>query len=109
MISDIYVRIFCMCHTFIELIICGNNSQHSMLAFHKENTVSQKKCQGIFPIFMLAYLVNLYNLEEWGINGWYMRHLMSDFTNDLFNKNKIKIADIYVSVTITNINIWFVI
>ena len=32
-----------MCHIFIEMIISGSNSQHSMLSFHKKNIDLQKK------------------------------------------------------------------
>ena len=42
-ISDIYVRIMFICHNFIDSSICGSNWQHSMLYFHKENKILQKK------------------------------------------------------------------
>ena len=45
-ISHIYVRILCTCWAFIDSSIYECNSQHSMLSFHKENTVLlKKKCQ----------------------------------------------------------------
>ena len=44
----IYVNITCICHALIGFSIFGSNSQHSMLAFHKENTIFTKnKCQEI--------------------------------------------------------------
>ena len=53
-----YVSIMCLCHPLIDSGIYGINRQHSMLAFHKENTVLLKKiCHGMLPITMLAYLV----------------------------------------------------
>ena len=68
-----------------------------MLGFHKENTVSQtNKFQGIFPTFMLAYLVNIYSF---GASGIYMddiadiicqlRHLHLDIylTHQKHNQN----------------------
>ena len=51
-----------------------------MLYLHKENIVTKKyKCQEIFPTFMSEYLVNLFIFDDWGIDGWYSRHDMSDF------------------------------
>ena len=61
--SDIYVRNLCICHPLIDSSISGSNSQHSMLDFHKENTVLLKnKFQGIMPTTMLASLINLNSL-----------------------------------------------
>ena len=77
-IYDIYVIINIICHPLIELIISEISIQHSMLAFHNKNIdLGKNKCQGIFLIFMLASLVNLYSFDTWCINGWYIRHNVS--------------------------------
>ena len=58
----------CTCHNFVESSICGTNSQHSMLDYHKENTVLWKnKFQWILGIDMLSYLVNIYSFGDWCI------------------------------------------
>ena len=62
----------CICHDFIDSIIRGINIQHSMLDFHKENTVSKnKKCHIIFRMFTSEYLVNIYSFGAWCIYGLY--------------------------------------
>ena len=59
-IDESYVRIMCICHKFIDCSISESNIQHSMLDFHKENTVFLKnKCQGILPTSMLTHLINI--------------------------------------------------
>ena len=56
--ANIYVIRWCIFHPAIELCLCGNNSQHSLLAFQKENKAELKnKFQGILPTFILASLV----------------------------------------------------
>ena len=50
----IYVKRWFICQSFIGLIICGSNIQHSMLAYQKKIKVYIKtKCKGILPTFML--------------------------------------------------------
>ena len=39
---EMYFNIMCICHKIIDSSICGSNSQHTMLDFHKGNTVLQK-------------------------------------------------------------------
>ena len=79
-ISNTYVSRWCLYHPFNELIMRGCNIKHTMLAFHKENTVSQKnKCLGIFPISMLERLVNIYNFSAWCIYRWHSRQYLSVF------------------------------
>ena len=69
-IDESYVRIMCICHNFIDCSISDSNIQHSMLDFHKENTVSRKhKIRRIFPTFMLASLVNIYSFGARYIYG----------------------------------------
>ena len=58
-----FIRL-CQNYAFMSSIhfssIYGSNIQHSILSFHKENTILlKKKCQGIMPTIMLASLVNL--------------------------------------------------
>ena len=93
-ITDIYVIILCICHPFIDYSISGSNSQHSMLDFHKGNTVLlNNKFQGIIPTNMLAYLVNIniyvsdaYMYDIYKIMCQ-LHHL--HFGNILFNNNMI--------------------
>ena len=50
----------------------GSNIQHLMLAFHKENTVSQKNnLQGILPKCMLESLLVLNSFGSWCTYGRY--------------------------------------
>ena len=41
-IAEIYVSIACICHKLIESIIYVNDTQNSMLYFHKEITIVTK-------------------------------------------------------------------
>ena len=74
-----------------------------MLAFHKENTVSQKKHRNISNIYVIIF--GKY-LQFWRLrytwmtyHTWYVR-----FSNIIFNNNMIKISEIYVSTTVSLLN-----
>ena len=64
----------------IELIKGRSYSQHSILAFHKENTAWQNiNFHWIFPTFMFSSLVILYNFGTLCIDVGYGQHYMSAF------------------------------
>ena len=94
-----YVIILCTCHTFIEFSIYGSNSEHSILAFHKENTVSKQ----IMPMDIANIYVSIFGKS---LQFFYLVYiwmiwptLYVRFSNIIFNNNMIKIANIYVSTT----------